>query len=266
MQNLLIQTYSLVNSTGLLKSTFFFSIFRFFYFAYKKYFEDPYYQFCKKHLDIFQNGYILDVGANIGYTTSIFEMVTGDKFKVFSFEPELNNFQWLLRMSKKRNSRIEAIHSAVGNSSGTCILEINKDHHADHSVYSTGKGESFVQSKSFQTVAITSLDEFASCRPGTIDKIAFVKIDVQGFEMEVLKGMTRIMELSPNLVISLEITNHSLLKYEASAEVIFNFFKAKGFFGGIIQKNGLVSPITSSNGTPYYDVIFSRNAAHFKTE
>jgi FkbM family methyltransferase len=238
-----------------------FTIFKFFYFAYKKYFEDPYYHFCKTHPEIFKNGHVLDVGANIGYTSSVFASMISDKYKVFSFEPELNNYNSLLRLTLKKASRIEAVHSAVGSTSGTCTLALNKDHHADHSVHILDTKNPI---DTFQTVPMVSLDDFVDQRPGTIDKIVFVKIDVQGFELEVLKGMTRIMERSKNLVISLEIAGDSLEKYDASANDIFNFLKIKGFHGGIIKKKGKVVPLTTETINSYYDVVFFRDPTSFQ--
>src|SRR5712692_4520252 len=66
------------------------------YFFYKKHFEDPFSQLILAHPGLFTRGHLLDVGANIGYTTVVFASALKSGDKVFAFEPERMNFDRLV--------------------------------------------------------------------------------------------------------------------------------------------------------------------------
>ncbi|NEP83890.1 MAG: FkbM family methyltransferase, partial [Okeania sp. SIO3B3] len=91
-QKFLIFIYSSVNKTGLLKNLWFKKIFWFCYFLYKKYLEDPFWGLTQQYPDIFKGGNILDIGANIGYTATIFSKAITPGFTVYAFEPDEKNF------------------------------------------------------------------------------------------------------------------------------------------------------------------------------
>ena len=133
LQKILLKVYSLVNKTGLLETYYFKKTFWFAYFLYKQYVEDPFWGFTRKYPHLFQGGNILDIGANIGYTSTIFSNVISTGFKVYAFEPDETNFKSLKEIVKlrKKIGKIIPIQAAVGETKGTIKIWHNENHHAD---------------------------------------------------------------------------------------------------------------------------------------
>src|SRR5262245_3574634 len=102
------------------------------YFLYKKYLEDPFDGLICRYPQLFQGGHILDVGANIGYSTSLFSRVVAPDKCVFAFEPEPFNFALLRHVIRTRaTDRVIAIPAAVGAVEGEIRLRLNPRHHGD---------------------------------------------------------------------------------------------------------------------------------------
>jgi len=129
--------------------------------------------------DLARPGYtVVDVGANIGYYTLLFESVVGVTGRIVAFEPEPDNLAEL-RVNVEKNSlrNVTIEPCAVGARSGTVAFArgINGGVR-DDAVSSTGDEV---------RVPLVTLDEALS---GAVD---LIKIDVEGYEEEVLRGATR---------------------------------------------------------------------------
>jgi hypothetical protein len=64
--------YSLARKAKLLQLGWFRNAFVASYFLYKRLYEDPFWVLAQQRPELFANGDVLDVGANIGYTASVF--------------------------------------------------------------------------------------------------------------------------------------------------------------------------------------------------
>src|SRR5262249_49039860 len=147
----------------------------------------------------------LDVGANIGYTAALFAKVVSSGFQVIAFEPEAKNYAMLKNalVARRINSIVTPVRAAVGDFTGTADLWINPKHHADHRI-----GTSILHSKgrfpfATQKVPVIRLDDYwaENLREGSV---RFIKIDVQGYEESVCRGMNQILSRNPNLIVGLE--------------------------------------------------------------
>ncbi|HTQ64578.1 MAG TPA: FkbM family methyltransferase [Puia sp.] len=143
-----------------------------------------------------KNKLIFDVGANVGDYTRIFSKLSN---KVLAIEPdEQNNFVLHKRFSG--NKKITIVPKALAASTGEAKFFIqaygsgfntlsskwvtilgDKDHSRFGSIEFTGSKE----------VETTTLDHLIS-QHGKPD---FIKIDVEGFEWEVIKGLTQPVQL-----------------------------------------------------------------------
>ena len=106
------------------------------YFLYKRYLEDPFAALARKRPELFRGGDILDIGANIGYTASLFAQAGDAEATVYAFEPEPFNFRLLQTSVRGRTlqEKVVPVQSAVGERSGEIELWINDHHHADHRI------------------------------------------------------------------------------------------------------------------------------------
>src|SRR6266480_1859067 len=62
------------------------------YFLYEKMFEDPFLNLVQRQQGLFQKGDILDLGDNIGYTSTVFVGALQPHSKVYVFEPDRQTY------------------------------------------------------------------------------------------------------------------------------------------------------------------------------
>src|SRR5713226_9418758 len=123
---------------------------------------------------------IFDVGGNFGQSAlrfaSAFPMAT-----IFSFEPVPTSFERLIR-STKHIERIKPFNLAMGDAAGVVTMHLT-DSAGSNSIVRVGSVIGAVD------VSIDTIDAFASRQEtGMID---LLKIDVEGYELQVLRGATR---------------------------------------------------------------------------
>ena len=63
-----VRLYGCFQRFGLMEHPWFQAVFVRAYFLYKRYIEDSFYNLTKAHPEIFQDGHVLDIGSNFGYT------------------------------------------------------------------------------------------------------------------------------------------------------------------------------------------------------
>jgi FkbM family methyltransferase len=125
--------------------------------------------------------------------------------EVYAFEPVPSTFE-LLRANLRPGSSYHAIHSAVGEYDGEVEIELplgEKSELASRDLKTTDVPDAPVERS---RVPIVTVDRFCAERGLHFD---FVKIDVEGFEMEVLTGaqQTLASEFAP-AIIQFEINTH----------------------------------------------------------
>ena len=145
---------------------------------------------------------VLDIGANIGYFTLIFAKLVGEEGKVFSFEPDPTNFA-LLKKNIKINGykNIIPIQKAVSNKTSKIKLHLSKSNYANHTIYDKKHNHKSID------VNVIKLDDYFNTYKGKID---FVKIDTEGVEEKVIKGMPNILNKNKNLKILSEFWVHGM--------------------------------------------------------
>jgi FkbM family methyltransferase len=153
---------------------------------------------------------VYDIGANIGFFTIICSRLVGPQGRVYAFEPMPQN-----AVTLRHNVALNAlgntvvIEKAAASSSGTAELLVS-EWSAFHALNVAGVSPP-ERSHDRITVETVTLDDFASttgARPPDV-----VKIDVEGAELEVIKGMSALLASSRPLVIcELHGTNEDFLR------------------------------------------------------
>jgi len=135
-------------------------------------------------IEIMDGDVVWDIGANIGVHAVFCSVAAGEKGKVFAFEPEPNLVDKINKSSTRNPStNLSVIPFALGDVPGTANLYVDP---------SDGSGKHTLQDRGgFSPLEIQVrtgdqlIDEGATIQPN------IVKIDVEGFELGVLRGMKR---------------------------------------------------------------------------
>ncbi len=120
----------------------------------------------------------IDIGAHVGYYSVLLSRCVGEQGTVLAFEPEPENYRLLsanLLLNDCRNVRAHALAIAAG--AGQEGLFLSADNLGDHRLQPT-PGRHSVE------VRTIDLDSMVEAAP-----VDFVKIDTQGAEPRVLRGM-----------------------------------------------------------------------------
>ncbi len=135
---------------------------------------------------------VFDIGANVGFYTVLASRLVGESGKVVAFEPVDTIFEILkshVELNNCSNVRLEKLACSETSGTKTFFLGPNT---AMGSLHAVGGKEI--------TVTTTSIDEFVArenVRPN------FLKIDVEGAEMEVLRGGRKtITDAKPGIFLS----------------------------------------------------------------
>lgn len=201
------------------------------FFAYKKWIEDPHAAFAARRPDVFRGGDILDVGANVGYTATVFANVVSPGHVVHAFEPDQRNFGRMNRVIDRRGQRgrIIPVAAAVGDHDGMAWLRRNPVHPGDHRLVAEGEpGDA--------AVPVLRLDTYAAGKG--LGVIKFVKIDVQGHELAVSRGLESLIRKYPNLEVSFEYSG------PASDEVV-RWYGQRGFVMQVMRHDGRLEALTA---------------------
>lgn len=194
----------------------------------------------------------VDVGANIGLISLEASREVGSQGNVYSFEPHPYTAK-ILRFNISLNSmeNIKAIEKGVGSEKGEAKIydrwDINRG------------GASLLSSNSDQEgfdIQVVTLDEvFENI------KVSMIKIDVEGFELEVLKGAKRILSsVNPPIIIvecvkekeHPDYSREALYSWLKSTNSKYKFYILKGSKS---RKSGLVE-VSKESELPIHDNLF----------
>jgi FkbM family methyltransferase len=172
-------------------------------------YEYPIYQYAKEQLhegDIF-----IDVGANEGFFPIVLSDFLGTTGRSYAIEANPSNLH-LLRKNIVHNQiqNIEVISGAVSNTSGTGTLY---DCNTNKMWSSLNKPHPECFSYTRQKINTHTLDELVQGQRVNISRIKIIKIDVEGGELEVLQGATKLLAKSnAHWIIELNLRSYPLHK------------------------------------------------------
>ena len=191
------------------------------------------FSFIKKNVSPnFEN--FFDIGFHKGETSALANKFFKIK-KIFAFEP---NGQILKKVNKKKFSNVVLVNKGVGKEN--CVKEFNQNNfspinsfkdfnpNAQHTKFKN-KILSLIyfnpSSPPNKKISITTLEKY--CNEKKIEKIDFLKIDTQGYELEVLKGLKKKISIV-NLILFEHHFDKSIRKNYKFGD-INNFLIKKGF-------------------------------------
>ncbi|HAV77203.1 MAG TPA: hypothetical protein DCX53_07605 [Anaerolineae bacterium] len=183
---------------------------------------------------------VVDIGAHIGYYTDLFSRLVQSHGKVYAFEASPENYPILVNnMDARRRYNVIAIDRAVSDQNTVQDLYVSPGH-SNHSL---------VEGRSNETqgkipIQAVRLEDYL-----TVDKIDFIKMDVEGAEPRVLEGMRKLIKSSPNLVMVVEYNQIVLSKAYSSPQILLNTLSDLGFEYKAILEDGSLGDIPSDTKT-----------------
>jgi len=175
-------------------------------------------KFFKKKHDIFkmidQRDLIFDVGAHLGEKSKFF---IEKKIKTILIEP-LPNCVKYLKKKYSRNKYVEIIQKGLGEKSSKKILMVNKSMPTTSTIakhWKKGRFSNLNWNHQIQ-IEITTLDNLIE----QFGSPKYIKIDVEGYELNVLKGLSK-----KSGIISFEATSEFL----TNAEKCIKYLKEIGY-------------------------------------
>ena len=164
---------------------------------------------------------VVDIGANIGFFTLMFARQVGPEGRVWAFEPGPQSHELLTKnVSINGYSNVVIENAAVSDTSGMTELYLCPTGESDNRIAGTVP---FADRRISMPMRCVALDDYFSSPDERID---FVKIDAQGAETLVLRGMKRllgrnqpikiIMEYAPVAIQSVGLQPAEFLRYMRS--------------------------------------------------
>jgi FkbM family methyltransferase len=168
---------------------------------------------------------VLDIGAHHGYYTLLASQRVGASGRVFAFEPsprERRKLTWHLRWN--RCSNVEVLDVALGAESGQAELflaagrETGCNSLRPPAVRGTPKKIG---------VPVETLDNFLSRR--SVEHVDFLKLDVEGAELSVLRGAEDLLSRAPRPVMLVEICDLRTAAWGYGASEILKQLSGHGY-------------------------------------
>jgi FkbM family methyltransferase len=128
---------------------------------------------------------LIDCGANFGYWSVLISSAPYGSHKAIAIEPSSQNFAKLKKNSEINSNRFEAMKCAIGATRGTARLSGTK-----HEAFSIA-GDAGAGGEDVPVVALDNLLDDGKISSGGK---YLIKLDVEGVEIEAIKGGTRLLQ------------------------------------------------------------------------
>jgi FkbM family methyltransferase len=169
----------------------------------------------------------IDIGANVGLHTVSMARLLRPGGRLLALEPTQVKFQ-ALQASIAANgllSSVDARQIAAGGGDGERLLHLHPT--ADQNSLIPGPG---IEGGS-TPIAVAAVDSLIS--PGT--SVDLVKINAQGAGFVILRGMTRVLVESPNIVVVMRFSAAHLERAGASPRELIHFMVEQGFSAFLVD-------------------------------
>ncbi|HWC73719.1 MAG TPA: FkbM family methyltransferase, partial [Gemmatimonadales bacterium] len=184
------------------------------------------------------NAAVLDIGACFGYYSLLAAQALEPGGVVYAFEPSPESFAVLVRNIELNGytDRIVPLRKAVGARSETRTLHLS----------TFAENNSLSSSPLFPTpeeieVAAVSIDEILQDQ-----RVALIKMDIEGLEPRALEGMRRTLERNRDVVLFTELNVETLRALNVEPAVFLAQLQALGFHVQLIDETGhRLLPVTA---------------------
>jgi FkbM family methyltransferase len=172
------------------------------------------------------NNVVVEVGANLGYFTRLFANLVGTKGSVLAFEPIPSTREQLLR-NVNNLKQVTILPYAISDEVGKFMMYVPGDIHGQASLKMHSRsgwgaaGE--VTSVSVECIPLALIKQVKA-----LAHIDFMKVDVEGAELQVLKGAREIL-VRDHPILHLEIEERWMTSFGYGADEVESFLRSIGY-------------------------------------
>lgn len=198
---------------------------------------------------------IFDIGGNYGW----YAMHLANKFpksKIFSFEPIPKTYNQFLKNKELNNiSNIEVLNFGLSDSRGSFSFYFDPNLSVNASLSNVSDSKNVIE----VICNVDTLDEYVE--KNKVEKIDFIKCDIEGAELFALKGaLDSLVKFKPKLFV--EMLRKWTTKFSYHPNDIINFLTKIGYRCFIINGKKLQEIYEVTNSTIETNFIFLHNEKH----
>ena len=161
----------------------------------------------------------VDAGANIGIYSAFLSQCVGPTGRVHSFEPDRQNFA-RMHTILAHLSTVQLNRLAISDETAEATLYVSPSLNVDHRAYPIdGEARDAIP---IQTVR---LDDYFKTR----ERVDFIKMDIQGYELHALRGAERVLRENSHIKLLLELWPHGLMQAGSTWNDLITYLQDHGF-------------------------------------
>lgn len=189
---------------------------------------------------------VVDVGANFGWYSAVMARQVGPTGVVHAFEPLPSTWQQAREVIALNDpdSRVILNRTGLGETAGLfTVYTFAGLPHGHASTTSLGRNDATPN-----RCEVTTLDQY--CEETGIEMLDFVKIDVEGHELEVLRGAPRMLERSDAPIVSFEVNEACLRERKRSSQELQHLLHEYGYrhIWSIDNRREVIGPLPETTG------------------
>jgi FkbM family methyltransferase len=207
----------------------------------------------------------VDIGANVGYYTALAMGLLGRSGRIVALEPDAESFSYLRQtVAANRGAGVTCVNQAAAAERGSMRLFTSSDNRGDSRLYDNDLATDSC------VVPVIKLDDLME--ELNVPEVHLVKMDVQGFEGHVLRGMRRTIEHSPSLVLLTEFWPHGLSAAGSDPGEVLRDLVDMGLRLYRVTAQGGLNPlddhqdlIRSHSGRKYTNIVATRTTSRIES-
>ncbi|WP_353572721.1 FkbM family methyltransferase [Candidatus Albibeggiatoa sp. nov. BB20] len=167
-----------------------------------------------------QGDVVIDIGANIGYYSLLFAQLVGETGHVIAFEPDPDNFALLQKnISLNQYRNVTLVQKAVATENSQAQLFLCDENKGMHRLYDSVCCQTSIE------VETVCLDDYL---PTLVNRVDFIKIDIEGAEYNALQGMQNILRQQQPALLT-EFSPAALFEYGIKPQTYVDFLTQLDF-------------------------------------
>ena len=174
--------------------------------------------------------FLVDIGANVGYYTLLASRLVGPTGQVIAFEPEAYNRLLLSRnVARNRLDNVRIMDCALGASSGSATIRCSSTNFGDHRVGTRDPMQGDV------AIRIDTFDRMLTDVQSRLPDV--VKMDTQGYECHIVKGMKRFFEAGHPALVLTEYWPYGMRQAGGEPSEFLRTFAEHGFVASVFTRD-----------------------------